>query len=829
MHRAFIALIAVLIACAPELALADLTVNGQLKNATPEKLAAEPSTNVVEGRFYWNTTAHGLKYYNGTAWPTVIDTLTTLTEMNVSKPVIQDYIEFAELSDDPVTPPEAGKIQIYAKDDHKLYTLDSTGLEKAIGSGSGEKNYINGTNTAVGWTCVGDLDVVTTTTAAELPREHTTGTGIKITAASGTQSSADYCYTDFTLDDVDLNRKLKITWDQKILGTYGSGEFEVIVTSQADRTTALHTPSLTEIPAVDDTTFPSSFDSASTAALSLVIRATTDMTEDDGIVISDVVVGPGTLVRVPPVVDDTPYTPNASVNQGLGTLSNVDLTYRRNGRWMTINGRFTVGTVEASAARLAIPDGLTIATLTSTPHVVGKWAGGSSSATLVKQGSVIAGSGLNYLQLGLDPAAASVVSAFAVANGNSLFESGQTVSIENVSIPIAEWTGSGLANIGLSADPEYAYNTSTSTSSDDSTSFAAGKLGAPIQAITAELQRRVRFPTAIMDGDRVFVELSTDRKKWVVPGAVVGSLNIDSLRYDGSNVIGVGPASTTGLPATDINIRFGKYRSGTSLDWSGAAAYYWRAVKVRPGQPVGFGAATETSAGLVSTTDQTFAGAKTFTGNLSVGATGAQSAILETTGTVGANSRVFFGSSGSLTSGSPFQFARVQDATGLLAEIGGAFPSGTARAGYLNLLRGGGSNNNYFYTDSSSNFRISNNSDHIGTTSGTVVGTQTSDERLKQEIEDSPYGLEEILELRPRRFEFKTNPGVKELGFIAQETQEVIPEAVYNTKQTVDGDEDILAMDYSRIIPATVTAIKQLKQELDELKGEFEEFKAAHP
>ena len=166
-------------------------------------------------------------------------------------------------------------------------------VSSGAGSGSGEKNYITNPSMAsatTGWNVVGDFTLTRTTAASELPREYTTGTGIKLVATSGTQSTADYMYFDFNLDDVDLNRKLKIQWSQKDVGTYAAGQLAVIITSQANRTTALHTPVTTAIPAVDGD-FVTSFDSGSTAALSLVIRATADMTTGDGIVISDVIVG----------------------------------------------------------------------------------------------------------------------------------------------------------------------------------------------------------------------------------------------------------------------------------------------------------------------------------------------------------------------------------------------------------------------------------------------------------------------------------------------------------------------------------------------------------
>lgn len=209
---------------------------------------------------------------------------------------------------------------VYASDTNTLYADDGSVL-KAVGSGTGqgELNYVTNPSGSdnvaaavpTGWANVGDLDIVVTKTSGELPRENLTVSGLKITADANTQSAADYVYFDFTLDDVDLNRILKIQWDQKVLATYTAGQLEVVITTQADRTTAIATPSVSAIPAQDGT-FAATFLSGSTATLSLVIRATADMTTGDGICISNVIVGPGTLVQGAAVGDWTSFTPTGS-------------------------------------------------------------------------------------------------------------------------------------------------------------------------------------------------------------------------------------------------------------------------------------------------------------------------------------------------------------------------------------------------------------------------------------------------------------------------------------------------------------------------------------
>jgi hypothetical protein len=75
--------------------------------------------------------------------------------------------------------------------------------------------------------------------------------------------------------------------------------------------------------------------------------------------------------------------------------------------------------------------------------------------------------------------------------------------------------------------------------------------------------------------------------------------------------------------------------------------------------------------------------------------------------------------------------------------------------------------------------------DASGTISATsaVITPITSDERLKQNIVDYSNGLSQVLGLRPRYFEYKKEPGRKLAGFISQEVQTVMPEAIVPTRE----------------------------------------------
>lgn len=98
--------------------------------------------------------------------------------------------------------------------------------------------------------------------------------------------------------------------------------------------------------------------------------------------------------------------------------------------------------------------------------------------------------------------------------------------------------------------------------------------------------------------------------------------------------------------------------------------------------------------------------------------------------------------------------------------------------------------------------------------------TSLSDKRDKTKIEDSNYGLNVIDRLKPVTFDWNTRDGakvgVKDLGFIAQDLQEVDDE---NLKLVYDTNPEKLEASYGRLIPVLVKAIQELKAEIEILKS----------
>lgn len=100
---------------------------------------------------------------------------------------------------------------------------------------------------------------------------------------------------------------------------------------------------------------------------------------------------------------------------------------------------------------------------------------------------------------------------------------------------------------------------------------------------------------------------------------------------------------------------------------------------------------------------------------------------------------------------------------------------------------------------------------------GVIVGTQTSDIRLKSNIVSCPYGLDTVMQLNPVEYDKQTGSLTKhEIGFAAQEVVSLVPEAVYDTNEDIDGTENTkLAMEYTQLIPVLTKAIQELKTALD--------------
>jgi trimeric autotransporter adhesin len=125
----------------------------------------------------------------------------------------------------------------------------------------------------------------------------------------------------------------------------------------------------------------------------------------------------------------------------------------------------------------------------------------------------------------------------------------------------------------------------------------------------------------------------------------------------------------------------------------------------------------------------------------------------------------------------------------------------------------------YFFACQNSSLSIVGRIEAASNTTTTFTGS--SDARLKQNP-TTFSGLDKVLAMQPREFEWKSNPGKRDKGFYAQELQEVYPEAVSigTDELTESGDLKVpWGIDYGRLTPVLVRAIQELHAEIQTLKG----------
>ena len=98
---------------------------------------------------------------------------------------------------------------------------------------------------------------------------------------------------------------------------------------------------------------------------------------------------------------------------------------------------------------------------------------------------------------------------------------------------------------------------------------------------------------------------------------------------------------------------------------------------------------------------------------------------------------------------------------------------------------------------------------------GDITAFFTSDQRLKDNITPIPNALDKVLSISGNTFDWneKSEKEGNDVGVVAQEILEVLPEAVTTR------DNGYLAVRYEKLVPLLIEAIKELKEEINELKG----------
>jgi len=130
-------------------------------------------------------------------------------------------------------------------------------------------------------------------------------------------------------------------------------------------------------------------------------------------------------------------------------------------------------------------------------------------------------------------------------------------------------------------------------------------------------------------------------------------------------------------------------------------------------------------------------------------------------------------------------------------------------------------------------FQLQENSSNLLGKGRAYAWTTYSDGRVNSNQKEIQYGLKEVMQLQPKSYLYHssersedgtyTMKGSKtsaDLGFIAQEVQKIIPEAVSQPENELN---ELWSMDYNRLVPVLTRAIQEQQEQIDQLKEKIQE------
>jgi hypothetical protein len=485
---------------------------------------------------------------------------------------------------------------LYATDlDQVFYDNGSSLLPVGSGS-SGEKNYIvnSAANSTNGWAATGGT-FARTTTAANLPREFTTGSALAFTSST----DEEYVRYRFSLDDVDLGAKLK--WVLDYISSTANFRLEMWKNTASD-----YSSSYTEIPlewdvsgdsylvaAASSANYKTTFDTDTTPYLEL--RIVHNGTGTDTIYFSDVLVGPRTTETVP-AVGKWQSLPVTLTNMGTG--ASASLRYKQDTDSIEIEGTFTTGTsIPASVGKITL--GLT--GISFTPSVV-RIVGMSGISKAITDNV------LNMAGVLIDPASdpkglffsqmatGAATNNHTALNASSIFSASTTHSLF-ARIPIAEWAGAGL-NTGPGVDGELKSTSGTWDANSSTTVSGGSAIGG---TLTAARTKTITWTYPIQSDDDLEVLYSPDNIIWTPFNASrIGTTPIiPGIDSTGTEVSGV---FWKHISSTQTEILFGRFANIANDDSPTAnypASGYWAARK-RRANSIPFPKAKAYQSGLVA-------------------------------------------------------------------------------------------------------------------------------------------------------------------------------------------------------------------------------------
>jgi hypothetical protein len=94
--------------------------------------------------------------------------------------------------------------------------------------------------------------------------------------------------------------------------------------------------------------------------------------------------------------------------------------------------------------------------------------------------------------------------------------------------------------------------------------------------------------------------------------------------------------------------------------------------------------------------------------------------------------------------------------------------------------------------------------------------TAFSDKRLKTDISNIENGLDKVMKMQGVHYKRNDVEDARpQIGVLAQDIEAIVPEVVL----TADDEMQTKSVDYGKLTAVLIEAIKDLKAEIDELKG----------
>lgn len=347
---------------------------------------------------------------------------------------------------------------LYATDTNKFYRDDGTTLQE-VGSGAGDVNFITNSDAeanTTGWAVYADaagtrpvdgtggVANVTFTRSTSSPLA---GLGSFLFTKDAANRQGQGASFDFTIDAAYKAKVLTIEMDYIVnSGTFVAGssttDSDVIVYLYDITNSVLLEPSSIKLLSNSSTIsdkFRASFQTSSnTTSYRLILHCASTSASAYALKLDNVKVSPSKYIFGTPISDSFTYTP---IFVGLGTVSNINVNYRRVGSFAHIYGTFQTGTPTAVTATMTLPAGLTANTGQTINSTIGRMERDTNTGSNIKDFSVVATSG-NITTVGFSfPEYSVATSPFSQGTGSAVFTAASFYRFE-FNIPIVGWSSS---------------------------------------------------------------------------------------------------------------------------------------------------------------------------------------------------------------------------------------------------------------------------------------------------------------------------------------------------------------------------------------------------